>query len=53
MRNNYIALFTQGINTLNQEINFPKTIFLLRGNHECRQLTAYFNFYEEVMYKYD
>ncbi len=26
---------------------------MLRGNHECRQMTAFFNFRAEVLYKYD
>merc|ERR1712096_70671 len=35
------------------KLNFPKTIHLLRGNHECRQMTAFFNFRDECEYKYD
>jgi len=35
------------------KINYPKTIVMLRGNHECRQMTAFFNFRAEVLYKYD
>jgi len=35
------------------KLNYPKTIFLLRGNHEWRQMTAFFNFRIEVLTKYD
>jgi serine/threonine-protein phosphatase 2B catalytic subunit len=29
------------------KINFPENVQLLRGNHECRQMTSYFNFRSE------
>eukprot|EP00929_Paragymnodinium_shiwhaense_P118865 TRINITY_DN90764_c0_g1_i1.p1 TRINITY_DN90764_c0_g1~~TRINITY_DN90764_c0_g1_i1.p1 ORF type:complete len:585 (-),score=151.86 TRINITY_DN90764_c0_g1_i1:187-1941(-) len=35
------------------KIKYPKRIRMLRGNHECRQMTSFFNFREECEYKYD
>lgn len=35
------------------KIAYPKRIRMLRGNHECRQMTSFFNFREECEYKYD
>eukprot|EP00388_Colpodella_angusta_P004979 GDKJ01015784.1.p1 GENE.GDKJ01015784.1~~GDKJ01015784.1.p1 ORF type:complete len:606 (+),score=141.74 GDKJ01015784.1:96-1913(+) len=33
--------------------NYPKKVWLLRGNHECRQMTAFFNFRDECEHKFD
>mgnify|MGYP001027973301 CR=1 FL=1 len=35
------------------KIKHPQEIFLLRGNHESRQMTSYFNFRSEVLDKQD
>jgi serine/threonine-protein phosphatase 2B catalytic subunit len=35
------------------KINYPSSIYMLRGNHESRQMTSFFNFRTEVLYKYD
>lgn len=38
---------------LSLKINFPNQIFLLRGNHESRQMTIYHNFRDECILKYN
>lgn len=35
------------------KMTYPKSFFMLRGNHECRQLTSFFNFKDECAYKYN
>eukprot|EP00753_Platysulcus_tardus_P002760 PLAT11870.1.p1 GENE.PLAT11870.1~~PLAT11870.1.p1 ORF type:complete len:528 (+),score=256.63 PLAT11870.1:63-1646(+) len=35
------------------KLNYPDRFWLLRGNHECRQLTSFFNFQDECRSKYD
>ena len=35
------------------KINYPSSVILLRGNHESRQMTTFFNFRAETLYKYD
>jgi serine/threonine-protein phosphatase 2B catalytic subunit len=35
------------------KLTFPKRIWMLRGNHESRQMTQFFNFRDECEHKYD
>jgi serine/threonine-protein phosphatase 2B catalytic subunit len=35
------------------KIVFPDSVFFLRGNHESRQMTTFFNFRSEVLNKFD
>ncbi|OMJ71024.1 hypothetical protein SteCoe_30870 [Stentor coeruleus] len=35
------------------KLNFPQNVFMIRGNHECRQMTTFFNFRAECLFKYD
>lgn len=35
------------------KLNHPQNIFMIRGNHECRQMTTFFNFRSECLSKYD
>lgn len=35
------------------KINYPSEVTLLRGNHESRSMTSFFNFRMEVLEKFD
>ena len=35
------------------KINYPFEVKLLRGNHESRSMTSFFNFRAEVLSKFD
>ncbi|KAK2964350.1 putative Serine/threonine-protein phosphatase 2B catalytic subunit [Blattamonas nauphoetae] len=40
------------IHMLALKVSYPKTWWMLRGNHESRQLVEHFNFKRECLYKY-
>jgi serine/threonine-protein phosphatase 2B catalytic subunit len=35
------------------KITYGDSFFMIRGNHECRHLTSFFNFKDECIYKYN
>lgn len=35
------------------KIKFPESVFLLRGNHECENITKIYGFYEECQKRYN
>lgn len=35
------------------KLNFPKYVYFLRGNHECRSMTSHMNFRMECLAKFD
>ena len=34
------------------KLNYPKSVVMLRGNHECRKMTSHYTFRAEVLEKY-
>ncbi|KAG9394369.1 Calcineurin-like phosphoesterase [Carpediemonas membranifera] len=41
------------ITLYSMKLRYPKNVFLLRGNHECRQMADFFNFRLEILHKQD
>ena len=35
------------------KLNYPKKVYIIRGNHESRVMTTHFTFRDETLYKYD
>ncbi|CAF1410167.1 unnamed protein product [Adineta ricciae] len=54
---NYINRGRQSLETicllLSYKLKYPKNIFLLRGNHECRSMNRIYGFYDECKHRYN
>lgn len=37
---------------ISYKVKYPNRFFLLRGNHECRQVNAHYGFYQQIVFSY-
>lgn len=53
---NYVNRGTRSIETISLlfvlKLRFPKSIFLLRGNHECQHISRHYGFYDECVKRF-